>query len=679
MRQEENPTTAPEKPQSPSTLYQTNARQRLNEDYQSYLLKPQNDKSQKTNSTDEKTNDDSDQTENKTEPGGEQSEKEGTKEDPRLQLQKIKEDWAMAAVQSINALFEQTGNVFDPKGILEFSNPYKSNPYKQVALLQKSGKDVKSEVSKPEGKSNEQLELKSTNNIQQIQNHNPTVKLPEHKMKFTGEPTPTQKEVLEGKRITDQQGLSKEKVTTDYSETLQKAGMTKKDADALTEDTYKRLKSLDPKHLDGSPEQQMARMNRAFDEMLKGKAGPLSDTDRANAVKDLAHRVADPGKYGNQGRHNTCALQSMQTQMLQAGDPARLIEHISSVANLGYANVQDGKDPKVIHKVEVDARSIMPDHESATPFSKDIHGTKGKRGMGGHIGDALLGQMVADNKTAERYGKNSVHDRYIYLAGNADQLGGPNDHGHTGEGLFLKSKNDDLSDRYDFINDSPGVSFAELAILNKNMGNQGGLFIHESIAKGWTRSKDLDVHIFKNEQDLKQQLKEFQQKTGKMGQVGVNAPFLPGGGENGHGMHAMLFGVNKDGSFVAENSWGTKFDFAALSDAAIAKATDPSKWIIKRGTLGPTPGYKTVFGPGEGGGTYPYNNEKYNKEKLDDKDKIQRDDERRQRKSDQMAKDHGKHEKEELAMSQYLDALSRWNALGGPKSNLPKPILRVSV
>ncbi|MBX9666013.1 MAG: hypothetical protein K2X93_00285 [Candidatus Obscuribacterales bacterium] len=665
MRTEEvTPTTAPENTQSSSTLNQSNARFRLQEDFQS-SLKTQDHKSQKTNCTnDEKAN--LEKTENKTDPVGDQGKEEGSKDDPRAQLQKIRDEWAKATPKNVNALIEKTGS-------LEFSDVFKSNPYK-VAMLQKSGMEVKSEVSKPTEPGNEHFEVKNTSTLKPTQTQNPTVKLPDHKMMFD-KPTETQKEVLEGNKISEKD-LSTDKVKKDYSDTLQKSGMSKTDADKLTEDTYKRLSSLDPKHLDGSPEQQMARMNRAFDEMLKGKSGPLSETDRANAVKDLAHRVADPGKYGNQGRHNTCALQSLQTQMLQAGDPARLVEHISSVANLGYANMKDGD---VTRKVEVDARSLIPDEESRENFDTNFHGTKGKRGMGGHIGDALLGQMVADNKTLEEFGENS-DQRYIYLAGNADQLGGPNDHGHTGEGLFLKSKNADGSNKYDFIKDSPGVSFRELAILNKQTGNQGGLFLHEGVAKGWDPPKDLNVHIFKDEKDLKQQLKQFQKDTGKMGQVGVNAPFLPGGGENGHGAHAMLFGVNKDGSFIAKNSWGAKHNFSSLSDEALAKATDPSKWVVKRGALGPAPGYKTVLGPGEGGGTYPYNNEKFNKQNFEDKDKIQRDNEERQRKSDQTAKEEdggGQYQKEQMAWGQYLEALSLWNARGGEKSNLPKPILAI--
>ncbi|MBC7997693.1 MAG: hypothetical protein IAF58_07110 [Leptolyngbya sp.] len=406
--------------------------------------------------------------------------------------------------------------------------------------------------------------------------------------------------------------LTKAGVIADYSSTLRQAGMSEAEATRISENTYKRLsKEASENHLKGSPEQQMQRANDAYKEVLKGVDGKLEDGqidhltkgDRRNLVKDAASRLENPDKFVNQGAHMTCALESLKKQHLEAGDPALVAERLASVVNKGYATIkEDGPNGKE-RKVHVRSDSFMPDAESKQEFNAAYHGDAGKRGMAGHVWDALSGQTAADLK-AEREGKPTSKNgidkaEYFYMAAHASDVGGRSSQTSTGEGLFRNGPNGQKS----LIADNPNVGLWDVAHLNKAMGGKdGAVFASSTLLSNGDKApsgypSDLKITAFTGTADLHKKLTQFQERTGQSGQIGVNAPFLPGGGENGHGMHAMNIRANKDGTFKLDNNWGSKQDLSSVGADAVDKATNADRW--SSGGRG-VPNDGTIFGPGSG-------------------------------------------------------------------------------
>ncbi len=461
----------------------------------------------------------------------------------------------------------------------------------------------------------------------------------------------------------------------DYKKTMMRAGMSEDDATKLSRDTLTRLektKKGSDGALEGTPEQQMARMNKAMSDILdgcpdgklaNGQDDPLSPRDRENLVKDLAARQADPEKYVNQGKHMTCVLESNQKQRLEGGDPAKVAEQIASVVNTGSAEITQ-KDGKT-RIVNVDSRSFAPDQESGQDFNLKT-ADNGQRGMAGHVYDALAGQTVADLR-AEREGKptsaNGIGEAsYVYMAAHADQLGGKPGQTNTNEALLAKKSDGS----YKVLQDSPGVNNVwEMAHLSKAMGGEtGAVFAHAGTVrdgvppKGMGFPPDMRVTSFSSSEDLAKKLGDFQQKNGQSAQILVNAPFLPGGGENGHGLHAMNVKLDGNGKFDLDNNWGKKSDIGSVSGAVIDKATDPEKWNAKtaEGKAEPKPTDRTEIRPGSGRNP--------NESQADYQARLLEDQKKEKEKEEDPTKDLlKKNEKDaQAAEERYQTELQIWNA-----------------
>lgn len=385
-----------------------------------------------------------------------------------------------------------------------------------------------------------------------------------------------------------------DKAADNYRETLIKSGLSPELAKEFTD---KKIESLNKKaadgKLDGTPAEQLARSTESFEKILAGPGSErlengqhdnLTKADRQNIVKDLAAREADPDKYVNQGQHMTCVLESGQKQKLEGSDPAKVSEQIASVVNKGYAEVQE-KDGST-RRVNVDSRSFAPDSESRVPFDTSYHGDAGKRGMAGQVYDALSGQLAADLKS-EREGKPSSAQGIdkaanVYMAAHADTMGALPGQTKTGEGLFERQPNGNMQ----FKADNPMLDVWGMAHLNKAMGGEpGAVFAHRDMLKdghppqGYPQ--DLKITTFGSAQELGQSLASFEAKTGQPAQILVNAPFLPGGGENGHGLHAMNARIDGSGNIKFDNNWGSNYDKGAMSMDQVDKATNPQRWEPK--------------------------------------------------------------------------------------------------
>ncbi|HEY9731387.1 MAG TPA: hypothetical protein V6C89_05710 [Drouetiella sp.] len=416
-----------------------------------------------------------------------------------------------------------------------------------------------------------------------------------------------------GKDASDQfKGISNEKALSDYTATLREAGFSKAESEQIAQKSLDRLitiKDGGENHLKGTPAEELARVNKAMGDILHktgvrdgrladGQKDELSPEDRKNTVKDLASRFYDPARFVVQGDHYSCVLESEQKQKLEAGNVAEVAELTASVVNNGYAEVKqlDGKT-RIVH---VDSASIKPDAESSLAFDSNFHGDKGNRGMAGHVWDALAGQTMADLKS-ERAGLTTSADgidkaSYVYMAAHAENYGGNT---KTGEGLFKKS-----GIGYQLKEDNPGAALWDVAHLNKAMGgHDGAVFVHKKLVgsdrppEGRNFPSDLRVTTFSSTDELRDKLSSFQDRTGQSAQICVDAPYLPGGGANGHGLHAMNISLNNDSarSFRLDNNWSKDKDLGAVLDSDVDRATNPDKWNSPG-----LPDADTVFRPGSG-------------------------------------------------------------------------------
>ena len=419
-----------------------------------------------------------------------------------------------------------------------------------------------------------------------------------------------------------------EDATKAYMQTLERAHMPHEQAQEFARSTADRLqKAADSGKLVGSPEEQINRMNKSMTDVLdktgvkdgkleNGQLDRLNPADRDNIVKDMAARQANPDKYVNQGDHMTCVLQSNQKQRLEAGDPAKVSEQISSVVNKGSAEIvqKDG----TTRTVNVDSRSFAHDGESGQEFSASKHGEQGKRGMAGHVYDALAGQTVADLRAEREHLPTSAKGiggaAYVYAAAHADDFGAKPGQTSTNEALMARGKDGSLS----FVTNSPGADIWQAAHLNMAMGgDKGAMFAAASVVGDGVAPKnrnfpdDMRVTSFSDTKELHSKLSEFQNRTGQSAQILVDAPYLPGGGQSGHGLHAMNIKALENGKFKLDNNWASNYDVGSVDASVVARATNPEGSVVPsdrpRPDSGPVdprhpdlPSHDTEIKPGSG-------------------------------------------------------------------------------
>lgn len=399
--------------------------------------------------------------------------------------------------------------------------------------------------------------------------------------------------------------LAGEKAVKAMTETLQKGGMSEKDARETSQQIHDRLTRVkegrEPgdgkadERLKGTPAEQMERTRQAYEKILKpGETfAGYNDRQKQDVVQDLASRMADPDKFVNQGGKNTCALEALQKQRLESGDPAQVAEQTASLIQTGGADVT-GNDGKTM-RVNVAKESLQPDKESAAPFDKDLHGAEGgKRGLGGQAMDALYGQQHSDLMSM-RKGQPTSADGIdkagtVYLTANAQKppYNAPTGRGQTGEGSFDRQPDGSLQ----FKDSSPRINAFDREWLNQRTGGkEGSIFVHENAAgsgvpdprMGYPDSVRLNT--FKNPQDLHNKISQWEKDTGSSAQLMINANFMEGQSLKGHSIHAMTVKAtqieNADGTksigFKMDNQNGKNFDRVSTAQA-VDLSTNNKYW-----------------------------------------------------------------------------------------------------
>lgn len=350
------------------------------------------------------------------------------------------------------------------------------------------------------------------------------------------------------------------------------------------------------KHLQGTPEQEMARMCKAMNEVMESREGPLTQTDRANLVMGMAARSADADTYGNQGQHKTCALESLSNSQMTTRR-AEELERVASVANKGGAYV-GGEEAADRRWVSVNEASRVPDFESQKDWNSGAFRKGGERDIAGQMSDALYGQLAADLQTSrmQAAGEIGTDQRFEYFAAHLDssRSGYKGGQDATNEGLTLTTLNNknEVMSRQIVTSGKPGdtgegpqVGPWQVAELNtRATGNIGGVMIHQDMLakmgkKPAGMGDDVGFTTYTDAGDHTNKLSAYQERTGQAAQILVNAPYLKGGTRSGHGLHAMTEKM-VDGQIRIDNQWGDNADAMAhsMNAADIDKATNPAHW-----------------------------------------------------------------------------------------------------
>lgn len=405
-----------------------------------------------------------------------------------------------------------------------------------------------------------------------------------------------EKDILEGKppervdlatardnlaRILGRNNPNGDRLATEILNNLQKNELLAKDPAKLAEQLQKITRSME------------AVLNPTTDEAKARMDGQ----SRINLVNDLAQRLANPEQFVNQGRHPTCALNAMQKLVMQGADPARAAEMLATAVNNGVVQILNPLTQRP-ETIEIDSRSLRPDAESSQDPTR--FGGRDVRGMAGHALDAIFGQIVASHGVHDGGNRNMV-----YIASGADRLQNGQFAGRatTGEGLFRRDPVTGQLTRFEGI--GPGTTPENEAILSRALGLPPGvILLHSSMAYqigSIPPEIRQQIRTFDNirgdgPNSLERALKDLQTTYGRTsGFLRVEAPFLPGGGMNGHGLHAVNVALRPDGSFFLDNNWGTDRDITGITDQQLLLATDyNTQRRVVRGEIqvpgGPTPG-----------------------------------------------------------------------------------------
>lgn len=404
------------------------------------------------------------------------------------------------------------------------------------------------------------------------------------------------------KEASEKPEITPEKAREHYARVLEQTGMSPAAAEAVARQTLDRLGAVKDgggadkaeSRLKGTPAEQLERMAKGYENILNPKENfsGLDQQARQNIVKDLAHRIMSPSDFVNQGGKNTCALQALQKQHMEAGDPAKTVEMAESVVNKGYADLPGTNQDGSPMRVHVMRESLQPDKESGQPFSTSKHGTDGGlRGMGGQVLDALYGQAHADNYSIRRGlptsadGFDKAGSIYTTAGANNPPFNIDGSRSNTGEAFLVRDKGE-----IKFLSSSPAITTYDREWLNQTFGGKpGSVLVHESADRGPQFAVDPDkpypAHLnlkpntYKTNDELKEKVAQIQNETGHSAQLLVHSDHLTGNSVmKGRVLHALTATMTDKG-LVLDNQNGKNFD-RVLDDRRLTIATDANNWDL---------------------------------------------------------------------------------------------------
>ncbi len=403
------------------------------------------------------------------------------------------------------------------------------------------------------------------------------------------------------KEASEKPEITPEKAREHYARVLEQTGMSPAAAEAVARQTLGRLGAVKDgggdkaeSRLKGTPAEQLERMAKGYENILNPKENfsGLDQQARQNIVKDLAHRIMSPSDFVNQGGKNTCALQALQKQHMEAGDPAKTVEMAESVVNKGYADLPGTNQDGSPMRVHVMRESLQPDKESGQPFSTSKHGTDGGlRGMGGQVLDALYGQAHADNYSIRRGlptsadGFDKAGSIYTTAGANNPPFNIDGSRSNTGEAFLVRDKGE-----IKFLSSSPAITTYDREWLNQTFGGKpGSVLVHESADRGPQFAVDPDkpypAHLnlkpntYKTNDELKEKVAQIQNETRHSAQLLVHSDHLTGNSVmKGRVLHALTATMTNKG-LVLDNQNGKNFD-RVLDDRRLTIATDANNWDL---------------------------------------------------------------------------------------------------
>lgn len=369
-------------------------------------------------------------------------------------------------------------------------------------------------------------------------------------------------------------------------------------------------KSFDTMNENLSPE-QMQEVRRNMSVMMEN--GNMSERLTANTVVDHAAKVADAvdghtdANAFAQGPNPTCALTS-QARLEAQQDPVKYSNKAASLVARGGAWT-GGENGTPAKWTQIDSSNFRPDAEANESYNATEKQFGGERGMAGKLDDALRGQQMSDNVTADERASGALdsNQSYVYTTGSGQG------HEMAKQGTYLRTEGANGAESNEFKFGSPASTLERVAQNNQQEG-LGGLLVSESY-RGQRGAENLEKYgarFFSGVDGLKA---ETAKTPGQELQIATNGSMILG--RPGHGLHAQTVRSEEGtGDLVFGNNWTGRHNNQKYNDAFVDTFTDPAKSNHAR--------------PGDGGGHdgggqgNGFSDQDWGNNRMDDRDYIDR-------------------------------------------------------
>lgn len=303
-------------------------------------------------------------------------------------------------------------------------------------------------------------------------------------------------------------------------------------------ETYRNLSRL----TDGSPERLTYRDRHGREQRVWSRG----DVD--NIIVDTVVRLENPDRMFNQGRHNTCACESIMrgNAALTPGTYSRMIADVCSRGEYESRD-QYGRDMTV----RVDRASLRLDSEARERYWDRAN----RRGAAGQIGDLAIGSFVATHM-----GRMSGDDnRFVYR-----QDMNPSRGSGTGEHFYDTRRRRDLGNH-------PFMTPAHCALATQNTyGHRlGEHYGRDTVIGGSTFRNVRNITVCNTNEELLAHARENERRGWTYSTVITHTSHYHGqargqggAGGRGGGLHATSLVLNESGDgFHFINNWGGIGDF----------------------------------------------------------------------------------------------------------------------
>lgn len=323
---------------------------------------------------------------------------------------------------------------------------------------------------------------------------------------------------------------------------------------------FHRLDAIKPEQFGKSDSAQQIRsimtdINRVMehDGTINGEK-IYSQEDQNKIIEDMARSAADPEKYVNQGRHNTCVAQSNRLSHMTT-DPADAVRIGRELATTG-STVFKGAAGDQPRKIDIDEKSMRFDSE-ARAADDTTTGEGGKQGPFGQL-YALAAVKGALQIRAERQSPGGD------IAYSYEQLPEVSKE-DSGERTFQLSKKPDGTYEKKQVGECPTMTAADSCDMARlTMGETDGLMIQRDTMKALAIPEHEGINTFGDGEELERIASDYQERTGRPPRFFVDGNRLPDREPRTAepALHQMAMRYKQQSATFDDDgqTWGTKYD-----------------------------------------------------------------------------------------------------------------------